>query len=383
MPPMLASGDVVLLVLVGAALLVAVTVTAASLSRRRTSRPAPPAPEPITSEEEHMPLAAVVVNPTKVDDLDATRAVITRVCAEHGWSEPLWLETTVDDPGAGQTKEALARGADVVLAHGGDGTVRAVAEVLAGSGTALGLLPAGTGNLLARNLEATLDDIPGSVRIALTGDDRAVDVGWMRFDETGDERAFLVMAGFGFDAEIMANAPEGLKAKVGPAAYVVSGLARFKGPRVRVRLQIDDGEIKTRSVRTVVIGNCGKLLGGVVLMPDAELDDGILDVVSIAPTGIVGWAAVAGRVITRQRKGHRRVEHWRGRSMRFRAERPLEAQLDGDPTGESSRLDVRVDHGALLVRVPAGGGKGESRATTALKRAAEVLVPDRVTGREG
>jgi diacylglycerol kinase family enzyme len=381
---MLASGDVVLLVLGGAAVLVAVVLAATFAPGRRPSRPAPPAPEPITSEEEHMPLAAVVVNPTKVDDLQATRDTITRICAEHGWSEPLWLETTVDDTGAGQAREALSRGADVVMAHGGDGTVRAVAEVLAGSGTALGLLPAGTGNLLARNMDATLDDVSGSVRVALTGDDRPVDVGWMRFDEKGDERAFLVMAGFGFDAEIMANAPEGLKAKVGPAAYVVSGLARFNGPRVRVRLQIDDEEIVTRRVRTIVIGNCGKLLGGVVLMPDAELDDGILDVVSIAPTGVVGWAAVFGRVITRQRKGHKRVEHWRGKSMRFRAEQPLEAQLDGDPTGEATRLDVRVDPGALLVRVPVGGsGRGETRAGAAIKRAAEALVPDRVQGREG
>lgn len=377
---MLASGDVVLLVLGGAAVLVAVVLAAALVARRRSSRPSP-APEPITHEEEHMPLAAVVVNPTKVDDLAATRALITRICTEHGWSEPLWLETTEDDPGAGQTRQALASGADVVMAHGGDGTVRSVAEVLAGSGTALGLLPAGTGNLLARNMEATLDDIAGSVRIALTGDDRPVDVGWMRLDGKDDERAFLVMAGFGFDAEIMANAPEGLKAKVGPAAYVVSGLARFNGPRVRVRLQIDDGEPISRRVRTVVIGNCGKLLGGVVLMPDAELDDGVLDVVSIAPTGVVGWAAVAGRVITRQRRGHERVEHWRGRSMTFLAEQPLEAQLDGDPIGEAARLDVRVDHGALLVRVPVGGGRGETPAATALKRAAGALVPDLATGR--
>ena len=375
---MLASGDVVLLVLGGAAVLLAVVLTVAVLGRRRAVRPAPPAPDPLTQEEEHMPLPAVVVNPTKVDDADVLRATITRICTEHGWSEPLWIETAEDDPGAGQTREALSKGADVVMALGGDGTVRSVAEVLAGTGVALGLLPAGTGNLLARNMDATLDDIEGSVWIALTGDDRAVDVGWMRIDETGDERAFLVMAGFGFDAEIMANAPEGLKARVGPAAYVVSGLAKFNGARVRVRLKIDDEEVITRRVRTVVIGNCGRLLGGVALMPDAEIDDGVLDVISIAPQGVVGWAAVAGRVLTKQRKGHQRVEHWRLRSLRVATESPLEAQLDGDPIGEVSRLDVRVDHGALKVRVEAIGDSPAPRTRDAARGAGQDPSPARV-----
>lgn len=375
---MLGSGDRLLLVL-GVAVLVLVTVLVVALRHRRSRPASVPVPaDPLTREEEHMPLAAVVVNPTKVDDAEAVRATIARVCAEHGWAEPLWLETTAEDPGSGQTREALERGADVVLAHGGDGTVRAVAEVLAGSGTSLGLLPAGTGNLLARNMDATLDDIEGSVRIALTGDDRAVDVGWMRFDDKDDERAFLVMAGFGFDAEVMANAPEGLKARVGPMAYVVAGLARFNGRRVRVRLRIDDGEMRSRRIRTIVVGNCGKLLGGVVLMPDAELDDGILDVVAIAPTGVVGWAAVAGRVITRQRRGHHRVEHWRGRSMRFAADEPLEAQLDGDPVGRATRLDVRVDHGALLVRVPLGDASSTVRTRDAARGAGQDPTPERV-----
>ncbi len=376
---MLASGDVVLLVLAGAAVLLAVALTVAVLARRRAVRPGLPAPDPRTPGEGHMPLPAVVLNPTKLDDAEALRATITRVCTEHGWSEPLWLETTAEDPGVGQTREAVAKGADVVMALGGDGTVRCVAEVLAGSGVALGLLPAGTGNLLARNMDATLDDVEGSVRIALTGDDRPIDIGWMRVDDTGDERAFLVMAGFGFDAEIMANAPEGLKARVGPAAYVVSGLAKFNGDRVRVRMKVDDDEVISRRVRTVVIGNCGKLLGGLVLMPDAELDDGILDVVSIAPQGIVGWAAVAGRVLTRQRKGHPRVEHWRLRALRVAMDTPLEAQLDGDPIGEVSRLDVRVDHGALKVRVEAIGDSGAVATRDAARGAGQDPTPERVS----
>jgi diacylglycerol kinase (ATP) len=320
-------------------------------------------PEPLVADPQDRPLAAVVVNPTKfadtTDGLETLHRQVEGVCAELGWAEPLWLETTEQDPGVGQAKEAVDKGADVVVACGGDGTVRCVGEALAGTGTAMGLLPTGTGNLLARNLDTDLADIPGSMRVALTGDDRHVDVGWITVvgahgeEHTApEEQAFLVMAGMGFDAAIMAAAPEALKAKVGPIAYVVSGLRHLRGQKMKVRLDVDDTHAVQRRVRTVVVGNCGKLLGGLVLMPDAEVDDGWLDVVSIAPEGITGWAGVAGRVITQRRKGHRRVEHWRGRSITITAETPQPAQLDGDPVGDARQLRMRVDPGALVVRVP-------------------------------
>jgi diacylglycerol kinase (ATP) len=327
--------------------------------RRRTGASPAAAPEPIEAAPEDRPVAAVVVNPTKfAGDTATVRRQLEDVCAELGWARPLWLETTPDDPGLGQTRQAVADGADVVVACGGDGTVRVVGEALAGTQTALGLLPVGTGNLLARNLDMDLTDIRAAMRVALTGDDRRVDVGWItvagdRGDEhtAPEEQAFLVMAGMGFDAAMMANAPEALKARVGPAAYVVSGMRLLRGRQAKVQLEIDGEPPVTRRVRTVVIGNCGKLLGGLVLMPDAELDDGWLDVVSISPRGIVGWAAVAGRVISRRRRGHPRVEHWRCRAITLTADSAQPAQLDGDPVGDARELRMRVDPGALVVRV--------------------------------
>jgi diacylglycerol kinase family enzyme len=171
--------------------------------------------------------------------------------------------------------------------------------------------------------------------------------------DSAEENVFLVMAGMGFDAEIMANAPEALKARVGAIAYIVAGLRHFNGHRTRVTITVDDGEPVQRRVRTVVVGNVGRLLGGLVLMPDAEIDDGRLDMVSIAPSGVVGWAAVVLRVMTRQRKGHQRVEHWQGRRITVEASEPHTAQLDGDPIGDATRIEVRVDPGALMVRVDA------------------------------
>ncbi len=297
------------------------------------------------------PLPAVVVNPSHVGDLARLHTKIAKVCAESGWAPPLWLPTTVEDPGGGQTRIALDTGADVVLACGGDGTVRHVAHVLAGSGIPLGLLPTGTANLLARNLGIVRNDPVRATRIALSGRNRAIDVGRVRIDDRDEEQVFLVMAGMGFDAEIMAGAPHQLKARLGSLAYFVSGMRALTAPRAPITLVVDGRPELPRQVRMVVVGNCGKLLAGLLLLPAAMVDDGLLDVVSIGPRSIRGWLAVTARVLTRRRRGHRIVQHWQGRTVILNAETPQLAQLDGDPVGYVRAMRMRVDPLALLVRV--------------------------------
>ncbi len=132
---------------------------------------------PFAEDPQLRPRMAVVVNPTKVADLAATQRLVAGICAESGWAEPMWWETTPEDPGEGQTRAAIAADADVVCALGGDGTVRVVGSTLAGTGVPLGVLPAGTGNLLARNLLLPLDDLPAAVKVALSGRDLPIDVG--------------------------------------------------------------------------------------------------------------------------------------------------------------------------------------------------------------
>ncbi len=323
--------------------------TAVAVQQRRPARSA----ATLDAAPHERPLPAVVVNPVKVDA--ATRERIAAVCTGLGWAEPVWLETSPEDPGTGQAREAVERGADVVLACGGDGTVRAVAQALSGTGVAMGLLPAGTGNLLARALGTPLDML-AATRVALTGDDRPIDVGRVRLgdgeeEDEADEQTFLVMAGTGMDAAIMQNTPETLKDRVGPLAYVVSGLRALRGRRTRVSVRLDGGEPLRRSSRTVVVGNTGTLPAGLVLMPDATLDDGRLDVINLAPKGVAGWFAVLLRVATRTRRGHPRVEHWQAGTVEIVADAPQAAQIDGDPVGEVSRLRMRVDPRALVVRV--------------------------------
>lgn len=328
--------------------------------------------------EKPRPRAAVIVNPTKFDDVDAVRAQVRRGCEAAGWAEPLWLETTQDDPGAGQTRQALEAGVDVICPLGGDGTVRTVGDALKGSATPMGLLPGGTGNLLARNLDLPVESIDKCLQIALTGRNKRIDVGSMTVP--GEEPyTFLVMAGMGFDADIMAGTDEDLKARMGWPAYVVSGAQHLVGPRFKARVSTDD-ETFTRRTRSVIIGNVGKLQGGMTLMPDAVVDDGLLDALVLSPRGVVGWAAVAARLASGRRKGHELVTHHATSHLSVTADQPVQLQIDGDPIDKATEVSFDVEHLALVVRVPAVTTGGSSVLMERVE-AARAAVRERRTPR--
>lgn len=313
---------------------------------------------------------AVIVNPTKFDDLDAVREEIVALCEAEGWAEPLWLETTAEDPGVGQAAAALEQGVDVVCPLGGDGTVRSVATSLVGTGRPLGLLPGGTGNLLARNLGLPVYGLEPALRVVLTGVDRKIDVGLVRLfpdspspdalkgdagaddPREDDEEVFLVMTGVGVDAEVMANTNEKVKGVLGWPAYLLAGLTRIFRRGFRVRLQVDGGSPQEQHGQSVIIGNCGTLQGDVHLMPDARLDDGHLDAVIMSPGGPFGWLALAVNLVSRRRRGHPRLFRDTGRRFMIVCRNPVEAQIDGDPKGAQYGLNARVLAGGLVVRVP-------------------------------
>jgi diacylglycerol kinase family enzyme len=304
--------------------------------------------------------AAVVVNPTKFIDLALIKDRITQVCLAEGWGEPLFYETTIEDPGRGQAEQAVADGAQVVCSLGGDGTVRAVASGLVGTQTPLGILPAGTGNLLARNLDLPVDAFDTAVRVALTGRNRRIDVGELLVGDTDaqgqpvGERVshyFLILAGIGLDAAIVGDTNEDLKKRVGWPAYMVSGLRNLVSPEFRATIKLDTEPEFKRRARGVMVGNTGRLVAGLVLMPNALVDDGLLDVVIASPKGVVGWVPVATRIVTRQRKGHPTLDQKTCQEVRVRTDRPLHVQVDGDVVGEATEITAIVRKATLTVRV--------------------------------
>lgn len=293
--------------------------------------------------------AAIVVNPAKIADLATFRYRALQAAIAEGWHEPVFLETSVEDPGHGQTQQALADGVDLVIAAGGDGTVRAVTEELAGTGTAIGIVPLGTGNLLARNLDIPLNPRE-ALEVAFGGQDRALDVGTFTSDD-GTETAFLVMAGVGLDAAIMHGVNEDLKERVGWLAYLVSLAKALRLQSTRADIFIDDDEpIKLRA-RTVVVGNVGFLQGGIPLMPDAEFDDGRLDVAVITSRRFWGSIAIVFDLLLRRRES-RRIVRLTGSRVRIVTDRSMPMQLDGDPVGEGREFTATVRPGVVLARVP-------------------------------
>lgn len=313
-----------------------------------------------------MKRVAVVLNPAKQVDAAQVREIVGQQSADAGWGQPLWFETTPESPGTQQAQAAVEAGASAVIVGGGDGTVRAAATGLAGTGVPMVLLPLGTGNLLARNLDMPARaDLAERVRPAFSGRDQQIDVGWLRLHRPADasdeeDHLLLVIAGLGFGAEIMAHTDEELKRKVGWLAYFVAGAKNWRGQRTRVLIGIDDREPVRRRQRTVLVGNCGKIMGGLTLLRDAVIDDGWLDITVLDPRGgVFGWTRLFGEVV-RQGWRHRfswppdrTIDHERGRRVRIVSPTLQQVQIDGDVIGSAHGFTARVDPGALTVRLPA------------------------------
>lgn len=316
----------------------------------RATRSVPAAAAAVSPRPDRPRTLGVVLNPIKVSDPGELKARVDVAARAAGWGEPLWFETTVDDAGSAMARAAVAAGADIVAAAGGDGTVRIVCGEMAGSGVPVGVIPSGTGNLLARNLGIPL--LPEqAVATLLTGRDRAIDVVRLEGDGLPVTR-FVVMAGMGLDAAIMDGAPDALKKRLGWPAYLVAGAKHLRYPAVRVDISVDGAEPVRRRARSVLIGNVGSLQAGIPLLPDARIDDGVLDVVVIAPGRLVGWVGLAWRVITRHPRIDEQLDRYTGRSVVLKAASASPRQLDGDTVEPGTELRAWIEPGVLLIRVP-------------------------------
>jgi diacylglycerol kinase family enzyme len=156
----------------------------------------------------------------------------------------------------------------------------------------------------------------------------------------------------GFDAAIMEGANEQIKAKVGWLAYVVSALRNLMFAPVRLEISVDDGPWTRHRAVTVVVGNVGYLQAGMPLLPDAAIDDGVLDVVILHPRRFLSWIPLAVRVLSKGKRLDETLDRKTGRTVSIRASSDTPRQVDGDPIGAGRELHAECVHGRLLVRVP-------------------------------
>ncbi len=309
--------------------------------------------------------AGIVWNPSKT-----TRNDLEHALEEARLRRVSWFETSEDDPGRAATQQALDAGVDIILAAGGDGTIRAVAEHLAEThaDTELGIIPLGTGNLLARNLDVPLNDLAAAVSRALDGaGTHTIDIGWAEITlPHGVERhAFAVMAGFGIDAHMITETDDDLKDKAGWLAYVESlGRAVSASEVIDLRISIDGRPAEGERAHTLIVGNCGTLQGGVTLLPDADPTDGELDLLVLHDNSLAGWMDTMRNMVwnnglRRLLKGggeNERAEssdattHRRLTTLSIELDEPRVFEVDGDDLGETTRIEISIQPNAVRMR---------------------------------
>lgn len=334
----------------------------------------------------------IIMNPSKHEDVQAFKAHVESAAAAAGVMHLQWMETTPEDPGTGQAIEAVVSGASVVIAAGGDGTVRAVAAGMAHTGVRMGIIPVGTGNLLARNLGLPIDDLESAVKVALGADHRLVDLGWLSVQDieepselpaegalalkawkshpdaaptplpSDDEYAYVVISGMGFDGETMVSTDSELKKKIGWAAYVIAGVSALTVDKLQASLTTIDTNGESTQVdmeaKSIMFANCGEL-PYLVLAPEATVDDGMMDVIAVdTHAGLVGWADLGLKIVNQglglpslNLPSTGEIAFTQARDAALTVDKASAVQVDGDAIGTARSIRTRMDVGALDISV--------------------------------
>jgi YegS/Rv2252/BmrU family lipid kinase len=269
--------------------------------------------------------------------------------ARRGVIDPLWREVQKSRKAPKQVRRLIADGAELIVAWGGDGLVQRCIDAMAGSEAVVAIIPAGTANLLASNLGIP-KDIPAAVEIGLAGERRRLDVG-----RVNGER-FAVMAGAGFDARMIADTGGTMKGRLGRLAYVWTGARHLRDERFKARIAVDGAEWYRGRASCILLGNVGKVFGGLEAFADARPDDGRLELGVVTAEGITQWARTLAHAVAGNAAGSPFAEATKARSVRIRLDRKLRYELDGGARKQARSLDVEVEPGAVTVCAPATNG---------------------------
>ncbi len=247
---------------------------------------------------------------------------------------------------AAELATAHSGGHRAVFVLGGDGTVMEVVGALARSGIPVGILPGGTGNLVARSLGIPLD-VRRAVGALLRGRARSMDLGM-----TGQGRYFAFSAGAGVDARMIAETGAGSKRTFGAAAYALTALRCALLPRSFTVRAVVDGEVVERDAAAVMVANSGGVLNDLVTLgPGIRSDDGLLDLCIFSPSGSAQSMAVGWRLLTGRFDEHPAMLYRAGRQFSIECDPPQVYQADGELLGDTP-FQARVEAGAATVIAP-------------------------------
>jgi len=273
-------------------------------------------------------------------------AELRSVLTEEGYPDPLWYEIPKSRNAPKCIRRAVAEGADIVFVWGGDGTVQKCIDAVAGSGVVIAILPAGTANLLAANLGVPTD-LTEAVRIGLHGQRRPLDTGSVNGEH------FTVMAGAGFDALMIKEADAGMKDRVGRVAYLWTGARNLNARRVKAVVTVDGRSFFKGSISCVLVGNVGKVVGGIEAFSGARPDDGLLDLGVVTAKNPLQWTRTLGRAALGKTEKSPFVETTRGKRFTIRFNRRFPYELDGGARPASKKLRIKVHPSSITICVPA------------------------------
>lgn len=294
----------------------------------------------------------IIINPTAGRD-EAGRSVtkIRQALGADGadWN---WLFTKGRGDAEKFAREAVARGDDLVVAVGGDGTLHEVTNGVLGSETVVGLIPFGTGNDVARAL-GLHGDLERACRAITNGTTIAVDVGTVEGEGTGGQRHFLVLAGTGFDAHTAKRVNEGIRWISGAGAYVAGAILTLRTFQpFDVEVTIDTGEtIRTKSM-FVSVANTPNTGGGMMIAPGADVTDGLLDICLVSKVSKPTLLYELSRVFKGDHVKNPAVRMLKTSTVRIVADPPQPLLIDGEVLG-TTPLTIGILPGALKMRVPA------------------------------
>jgi diacylglycerol kinase family enzyme len=296
-----------------------------------------------------MPTIAVVAHAGK--SFGGGLRELREVLAREGFTDPLWYEVAKSRKAPKYARRALERGAEVIFVWGGDGMVQRCVDAVAGTGAVLAILPAGTANLLAMNLLVP-DDLTGAVRVGLHGERRPLDTGSVNGEH------FAVMAGAGFDASMIKDADRGMKDRIGRAAYLYTGARNLSARRVKAVVEVDGRRFFKGRVSCVLVGNVGKILGGVEAFQGAQPDDGLLELGVVTAKNPVEWARTLGRVALGNAEKSPFIQVTHGKRFRLRFDRRFAYELDGGARSAVKTVRIKVHPSSIKICVPGKAADG-------------------------